>query len=121
MAAGLVARGIQPGDPIGIVGPNGPELAVGLLAVVAVATAAPLNPALPPPELAFELSDLGVRAVVVVGGRPPVGALAWPDPVLAAADAAGVTVLHLDPLAGAPPGSVELRGPDLPARADGSP
>ena len=30
VAAGLVARGVEPGDPIGIVGPNGPELAVAL-------------------------------------------------------------------------------------------
>ncbi len=118
VAAGLVARGVEPGDPIGIVGPNGPALAVAVLAVAAVATAAPLNPALPRPELAFELADLGVRAVVVVGGPSPAGAVAWPDAVLAVTEQAGATVLRLDPLDGGPPGSVVLRGPDLAARVE---
>ena len=87
--------------------------------MTSVATAAPLNPVLPRPELAFELADLGLRAVLVVGGRPPVGAVAWPDPVLAVAEQAGATVLRLDPLDGGPPGSVVFRGPDLVARVDG--
>jgi acyl-CoA synthetase (AMP-forming)/AMP-acid ligase II len=53
MAAGLVARGVRPGDPVGILCPNAPEFLRSLFAVlVAGGAACPL-------PLPFGLRDLG--------------------------------------------------------------
>ncbi len=113
VATGLVERGVQPGDTIGLVGPSGPELAVGFLAVSSVAAAAPVNPALRPAELAYEIADLRMRAVVATGP---------PHPIEEEAARAGVAVLRLDPVTSGPAVDVALSGPELgpPHRDDGS-
>jgi acyl-CoA synthetase (AMP-forming)/AMP-acid ligase II/acyl carrier protein len=105
LGAELRARGVQAGDGIGLVGPTGPELAIGFLAVSSVAAAAPINPASRPAELAGELDDLPLRAVVVTG----------PDhhPVEEEASRLGLPVLRLDGVVGGAAGEVALTGPDL--------
>jgi oxalate---CoA ligase len=113
VAAGLVDRGLVAGDAVGLIGGNGPELAVAFLAVSSVAAAAPLDPALTAAELAFELTDLRLRAVIVVGGPPPTGATTWPEPVVSVAARAGLAVLRLDRPGGDRSVPLELAGPDL--------
>ncbi len=62
-AAALMGLGVGKGDRIGIVLPNGPDMASAFLSVARVATAAPMNPGLKEAEFAFYLEDLGARAV----------------------------------------------------------
>ena len=51
----LSTLGIQSGDSIGIVTPNGPEAATIFIAVASFATAAPLNPSYTKDEFKFYL------------------------------------------------------------------
>jgi acyl-CoA synthetase (AMP-forming)/AMP-acid ligase II/acyl carrier protein len=121
VAVALVERGVQPGDPVGLLGPNGPEMAVLFLAVASVGVAAPLNPALRRAELEFEVDDLGLRAVVVVDHGGPadrVGASLAAHPVEAVAAAAGITVLHARLRPDQPAGLVTLTGGDLGPMSD---
>src|SRR6185503_13284614 len=60
--------GLGPNDPVGIVLPNGPEMATAFLAVTSAAAAAPLNPVYRQAELEFYLADFGARALVLQAG-----------------------------------------------------
>jgi acyl-coenzyme A synthetase/AMP-(fatty) acid ligase len=79
LAGQLRALGIGAGDRVAILLPQGPELAVALLAVASCASAVPLTPADRRPSLRGELADLGVRALLTAGAdlarandmRPP--------------------------------------------------
>ncbi len=73
---GLGAMGIGQNDRVAIVMPNGPEMAVAFLSVSSCCTGAPLNPAYGVDEFVFYLSDLRVRAVMVLSGTasPAIGA-----------------------------------------------
>ena len=64
-AAGLRTSGIGPETRVALLVENGPEAASAFLTVAAAATAAPLNPAYGPEELAFYLEDIHAEAVVV--------------------------------------------------------
>src|SRR5688500_19720216 len=66
-AAALRQRDLQRDDIIAIVLPNGPEMASAFLSVSAAGVCAPLNPAYQADELAFYLSDLPARALLVAG------------------------------------------------------
>ena len=66
--AALNGAGIGRGDRVGIVLPNGPDMATCFIAVAACATAAPLNPAYKGEEFEFYLSDLKPRAVILQAG-----------------------------------------------------
>lgn len=115
LAAELVERGVAFGDPVGLMGPNGPEMAVLFLAISSVAAVAPLNPTLRRAELEFEVDDLGLRAIVVIGQGDGGGDRAQPaaHPVEAIAAAAGVTVLHARFWPDQPAGRLSLIGGDL--------
>jgi acyl-CoA synthetase (AMP-forming)/AMP-acid ligase II len=64
--------GLQVGDPVGLVLPNGLEFLVAFLAVTwARAVAAPLNPAYKVDEFRFYMEDAGTRAVIVPPGAHP--------------------------------------------------
>ena len=69
--AGLLAGlGVERGQRVAIVMPNGPEIVELLLAVAALgATAAPLNPGYTQAEYAFYLSDLDPAMLVIQTGR----------------------------------------------------
>ncbi len=121
VAGTLAGRGIGPGDRVGIVLPNGPEMATAFLTVAAVCCAAPLNPAYKADEFAFYLSDLKPAALILTEGGSQAasevaGRLGIPvlNLVTAAGDAAGVFRLE-----GAPPAGdarpVRAAGPDNPA------
>jgi acyl-CoA synthetase (AMP-forming)/AMP-acid ligase II len=65
LAGTLRASGLQPGDPVAIVLPNGLEYLATFLAVTrARLVAAPLNPAYKAEEFRFYLEDSGARAVL---------------------------------------------------------
>src|SRR5581483_6098890 len=65
LAATLRNSGLQPGDAVALVLPNGLEYLVAFLAATrARLIAAPLNPAYKSEEFHFYLSDIGVRALI---------------------------------------------------------
>jgi acyl-CoA synthetase (AMP-forming)/AMP-acid ligase II len=70
LAGQLRQTGLGPGDRIAIVLPNGPEMALVLLAAMSVGCAAPLNPKYREEEFRFYLDDLRAAALVTDGGAP---------------------------------------------------
>ena len=71
LASSLRAMGIDRGDRVAIVLPNGIEAIVTFLAVAAAATAAPLNPAYRAAEFEFYVDDTNATALIT---RDDVGA-----------------------------------------------
>jgi len=69
VAASLASQGIGPGDRIGIVLDNGPEMATAFLTMGSAATAAPLNPSYRAEEFEFYLADLGAKLLVIAAGK----------------------------------------------------
>src|SRR5688500_7503209 len=98
--------GISPGDRVGIVLPNGPEMAAAFLGVAAVAACAPLNPAYTADEFEFYLSDLDLRALIVQAGMS--------SAVSAIAEKHGIPVIELLPRLEGAAGTFTLRGDGLP-------
>ncbi|HEY1281810.1 MAG TPA: acyl--CoA ligase [Acidimicrobiales bacterium] len=82
LAARLRQAGLGPGDRIAIVLPNGPAMALVLLAVMAVGCAAPLNPKYREDEFRFYLDDLGAAALVTFDGASPEAHAAAPDGIV---------------------------------------
>jgi len=64
----LRAMGIGRHDRVAVVLPNGPELAVAILAVAATASCAPVNPAYAAEEVDRYFADLRPRALIVQAG-----------------------------------------------------
>ncbi len=97
----LNGMGIGRNDRVGIVLPNGPEMATAFVSVASGATSAPLNPGYRADEFEFYLSDLGARALVVDAGST--------SPAIGVARRLGVRIveLHARPERGA--GSFDLR------------
>ncbi|MGJ8587405.1 MAG: acyl--CoA ligase [Yoonia sp.] len=87
VAASLHAAGIGRGDRVGIVLPNGPEMATAFITIAQTAVTAPLNPAYREDEFAFYLEDLKAKAVVLMDGDD--------GPASAAAEKLGITILRL--------------------------
>jgi acyl-CoA synthetase (AMP-forming)/AMP-acid ligase II len=108
--ARLNALGVGRGDRVGIVLPNGPEMAAAFLAVASGATAAPLNPAYRAEEFEFYLTDLRAKALIVERGST--------SPAVAVAEKLGLLVLDLIPASSAS-GGVGAGSFELVARATG--
>jgi acyl-CoA synthetase (AMP-forming)/AMP-acid ligase II/thioesterase domain-containing protein/acyl carrier protein len=85
----LHARGLGPNDRIGLVLPNGPEMAVAFLATAAAASCAPLNPAYSADEFDFYLSDLCAKALILQAGID--------SPARSIAQARGISIIELLP------------------------
>jgi acyl-CoA synthetase (AMP-forming)/AMP-acid ligase II/acyl carrier protein len=83
----LKRAGVDEGDRVAIVLPNGPEMAVAFLAATASAVAAPLNPAYRRAEFEFYLGDLRPKALVIGPGQD--------SPSRDVASAMGIPVLEL--------------------------
>jgi acyl-CoA synthetase (AMP-forming)/AMP-acid ligase II len=66
----LRRAGLGPGDRIAIVLPNGPAIALMLLAAMSVGSAAPLNPKYREEEFRFYLEDLRAAALITDGQAP---------------------------------------------------
>jgi long-chain acyl-CoA synthetase len=65
LAAGLAARGLGDGAPVGLVLPNVPDFAVAFLGILrAGGIVVPLNPQFKEAELEFYFGECGVKAVV---------------------------------------------------------
>jgi acyl-CoA synthetase (AMP-forming)/AMP-acid ligase II len=76
----LRAAGVERGDRVAIVLPNGPPAAIAFLATAGYATAAPLSPAYTESEFRFYLEDAGARALLTLpGDAPEAHAAAGPD------------------------------------------
>lgn len=71
LARQLRSAGFGPSDRFAIVLPNGPEMALILLAVMSVGCAAPLNPKYREDEFRFYLDDLHTSALVTFDGDSP--------------------------------------------------
>jgi acyl-CoA synthetase (AMP-forming)/AMP-acid ligase II len=109
-AAALNQFGVTRGDRVAIVLPNGPEMAVAVLAAVTAAAAAPLNPAYRTDEFEFYLTDLNAKALIVGRGST--------SPAVAVAAKLGITVAELNrkPELGA--GAFELTSaPNVPGKS----
>jgi acyl-CoA synthetase (AMP-forming)/AMP-acid ligase II len=101
VAARLGATGLRRGDAIGLIGANTAEFVVALLgAARAGVVVAPLDPALPGPELSARLQALGASAALVgppVADAPPVAAVRVPTwPLRVDASRAGTASVVLD-------------------------
>ena len=95
LAARLRAAGLGPGDRIAIVLPNGPEMALVLLAAMSVGCAAPLNPKYREEEFRFYLDDLRAAALVT-DGRAPAALPAAPEETIASTLRGGGLSVELD-------------------------
>ena len=60
--------GLSPGDRVGVLLPNGPELAVTLLCVISKWCAAPINPTNSSAEIRSELLSTRARAIIILAG-----------------------------------------------------
>ena len=98
--AALNALSVGRGDRVGIVLPNGPDMATAFLAVASAAVAAPLNPAYKREEFEFYLGDLGAKALIVERGAG--------GPAIEAARNLGVALIELS--ANAEAGAFTLTG-----------
>jgi acyl-CoA synthetase (AMP-forming)/AMP-acid ligase II len=108
--ASLNRLGVGRGDRVGIVLPNGPEMATAFLSVASAAASAPLNPAYRQDEFEFYLSDLNAKALIVEAGSA--------SPALRAADKLGVALITLTPEPQAGAGAFQLSGASVDAVAD---
>lgn len=108
----LNALGIGRNDRVGIVLPNGPEMAVAFLAIASAATSAPLNPAYRAPEYDFYLSDLQAKALIILAGMA--------SPARDVAKARHIPIIELSPLSEAA-GLFTLTGEPQPLNAEAGP
>ena len=98
--------GVGRNDPVAIVLPNGPTMATSFIAIAAGATTAPLNPAYRQEELAFYLSDLKAKLLVLESGST--------GPAREVAGTLGIPIaeIHSNDIATA--GDFELQGKGIP-------
>jgi acyl-CoA synthetase (AMP-forming)/AMP-acid ligase II len=87
--AALNASGIGRNDRVGIVLPNGPEMATCFMACASGVASAPLNPAYRADEFEFYLSDLHAKALIVETGSS--------SPAVEVARKLGLAVIELQP------------------------
>lgn len=96
----LNALGLGRGDRVGIVLPNGPEMASAFVSLAAGTTTAPLNPGYRRKEYDFYLKDLRAKALLVEAGSE--------SEAVDAARSLGIAVLTLHVAEDAPAGQFEL-------------
>ncbi len=108
--AALNAAGLDRGDRIASVLPNGAEAATAFLGLASGASAAPLNPAYRAPEFEFYLTDLRARALLVEAGSA--------SPALEVAAQLGLPVIRLIPTPEEGAGRFRLELDRLPRSAD---
>ena len=97
----LNSVGIGRNDRVAIVLKNNLEAGSAFLAVACGATAAPLNPGYRSDEFAFNLPDLGAKALIVEAGGD--------SPAIAVAQQRGIAVIELTPTPERGAGSFELK------------
>jgi long-chain acyl-CoA synthetase len=88
LAAGLVARGLQPGDRVGLLQPNGIDFAVAYFGVLRAGfVALPLNTAYTANEIGYQLSDSGAALVIASGSHAHLAAPSEVEVVTVGTDA----------------------------------
>ncbi len=102
-AVALAEFGVRRDDTVAVVLPNGPEMAACFLGVTSCAAIAPLNPAYAEPEMAFYLSDLDAKVLIVPEDDAS-------SPAVAAASELGIPVIRLRAAHDGPAGWFELEG-----------
>ncbi|MGW4891523.1 amino acid adenylation domain-containing protein [Kitasatospora sp. NPDC004240] len=114
----LVARGIGPGDRVGVLVERGVELVVALFGVSAAGAAyVPLDPGYPAGRLRTVVEDAGLSALLTDAAGPPAGAPDYDGPriglPLTPADLAGVALTGavLGPADDPAPGDTRLPVP----------
>ena len=100
-------------DRVGIVLPNGPEMAAAFVTVGGCATTAPLNPAYRAEEFEFYLDDLNARALVVQTGDD--------TPARGVADKLDLPIIELTPRANGPAGAFDLSSSEISGSCDPGP
>jgi oxalate---CoA ligase len=103
IGARLNALGIGRADRVAVLHPGGADLAVAVLGIWSVATAAPLNPNYTLGEFVLYLRELRVTAVVIAEGMD--------SPARLAADRLGLPVLEIVPTRDDVAGTIALQGP----------
>jgi acyl-CoA synthetase (AMP-forming)/AMP-acid ligase II len=98
----LRAMGIRRHDRVAVVLPNGPEMAVAILAVAAMASCVPMNPAYQADELDRYFADLRPRALITQAGID--------SPVYRVALSRGVRIIELSSALDAAAGLFTLTG-----------
>jgi acyl-CoA synthetase (AMP-forming)/AMP-acid ligase II/acyl carrier protein len=101
LQSGLRQAGLSRQDRVAVVLPNGPELAVAILATLCSAVCAPLNEGYRLADYRFYLQDLGAKALILWTGHN--------SPARTAALDMGVTLLEASPRDDAA-GSFDLKG-----------
>lgn len=101
-AATLASQGIQRGDRVALVLPNGPEMAIAFLAVASLATCAPLNPGYSSQEYGFYLRDLKIKLLIVEAGTK--------SPAVSVGRSLGIKFIELRPKLELPAGIFSLSG-----------
>jgi acyl-CoA synthetase (AMP-forming)/AMP-acid ligase II/thioesterase domain-containing protein/acyl carrier protein len=109
----LRANGVARNDRVALVLPEGPEMAVAILAVMAGASCAPLNPAYRSKEFDFSLADVNAKLLMVQAGT---GA-----PVREVAQSRGIPCLDLAPVLTEPAGIFTLFSPTHPSPTPSAP
>jgi len=99
----LRAAGIGQKDAVGIVMPNGPEMAAMFVSVASYAVAAPLNAAYRADEFDFYLGDLDAKALIILGGPE--------SPAREIAAKRGIQVIDVTPDLTGPAGALTLSVP----------
>lgn len=100
IAGELFALGIERGDAVALVLPNGPEMAAAFLSLAAYTTCAPLNPAYRAREFDFYLGDLDATAIIIEAGAD--------SPARDVAASRSVPVVELEAFTGGPAGGFTL-------------
>ncbi len=101
VAAGLLRAGVRPGDRVGAILPNGPEMVMLFLASLKIgAVFSPVNPAFTPDEIAFIIANSAPRLVCTSTElAAKVSSLDATAPPVALVDAEASAWFHTDPAA----------------------
>ena len=109
----LNALGVGRGARVGVVLPQGAEMAVAVLAVASGATAAPLSPLHREPEYERHLAERKIGALIVQAGVE--------SAARTVARARGLRVIELEPLSGVEAGRFTLSAGSTPSAVDPKP
>lgn len=107
----LNSLGVGRNDRVGVVVPNGPEMAVAFMSVAAGATIAPINPAYQGSECDSCLAGLNARALIVQDG--------FDSAVRDVARKRKIPIIELSPILEAEAGIFALRGDERPCSVGG--
>src|SRR5215207_4866057 len=98
----LIVKEVHADDPVAVVLPNGPEMAVAVLGATARAICAPLNPAYSHDEFDFYFANIKPKALIIESGMN--------SPAIDIAKRRDIAVIELTPIPGAAAGVFTITG-----------